>query len=104
MAPEALIQSPDISPVEADGVRVALAPNHTHFVLTQGEVWRAETPVMFDLAQAIAGKLQIVVMIGGGQVTLSEIFWTIFAKIKKKRPTIREPRVPAEAKADQAWL
>jgi hypothetical protein len=44
VAPEALIQSPDISPVEADGGRVTLAPNHTHFVLTQGEVWSAETP------------------------------------------------------------
>ena len=35
VAPEALIQRPDTSPVEADGGRVALAPNHTHFVLTQ---------------------------------------------------------------------
>jgi hypothetical protein len=78
VAPEALIRSPDISPVEADGGRVALAPNHTHFVLTQGEVWGAETPVMFDLAQAIAGKLPvIVVMIGGGQVALSEILHAV---------------------------
>ena len=74
VAPEALIQSANISPVEADDARVALAPNHTHFVLTEGEVWGAETPVMFDLAQAIAAKLPvIVVMIGGGQVALSEI-------------------------------
>jgi SLOG in TRPM, prokaryote/SMODS and SLOG-associating 2TM effector domain 1/Protein of unknown function (DUF4231) len=78
VAPEALIQSPDISPVEAADGRVALAPNHTHFVLTQGEAWGAETPVMFDLAQAIAGKLPvIVVMIGGGQVTLSEILHAV---------------------------
>jgi len=78
VAPEALIQSPDISPVEADGGRVALAPNHTHFVLTQGEVWGAETPVIFDLAQAIAGKLPvIVIMIGGGQVALSEILHAV---------------------------
>src|SRR5271170_464361 len=78
VAPEALIQTPDISPVEADGGRVALAPNHTHFVLTQGEAWGAETPVMFDLGQAIAGKLPvIVVMIGGGQVALSEILHAV---------------------------
>jgi hypothetical protein len=78
VAPEALIRSPDISPVEADSGRAALAPNHTHFVLTQGEVWGAETPVMFDLAQAIAGNLQvIVVMIGGGQVALSEILHAV---------------------------
>src|SRR5271168_5343854 len=78
VAPEALIQSPDISPVGADGGRVALAPNHTHFVLTQGEAWGAETPVMLDLAQAIAGKLPvIVVMIGGGQGALSEILHAV---------------------------
>jgi SLOG in TRPM, prokaryote/SMODS and SLOG-associating 2TM effector domain 1/Protein of unknown function (DUF4231) len=78
VAPETLIQRPDVSPVEAAGDRVALAPNHTHFVLTQGEVWGAETPVMFDLAQAIAGKLPvIVVMIGGGQVALSEILHAV---------------------------
>ena len=78
VAPEALIQSPDISPVEAAGGRIALAPNHTHFVLTQGEAWGAETPVMFDLAQAIAGKLPvIVVMIGGGQGALSEILHAV---------------------------
>jgi SLOG in TRPM, prokaryote/Protein of unknown function (DUF4231) len=78
VAPEALIRRPDISPVEATAGRVALAPNHTHFVLTQGEAWGAETPVMFDLAQAIAGKLPvIVVMIGGGQVALSEILHAV---------------------------
>lgn len=74
VAPEALIQAPDISPAEAPDDRVALAPNHTHFVLTRGEAWGAETPVMFDLALAIAGKLPVVVvMIGGGQGALSEI-------------------------------
>ena len=74
VAPQALIQAPDISPAEAAGNCVALAPNHTHFVLTRGEAWGAETPVMFDLALAIAEKLPvIVVMIGGGQGALSEI-------------------------------
>jgi hypothetical protein len=78
VAPEALIQPPDILPVEAAGGRVALAPNHTHFVLTPGEAWGAETPVMFDLAQAIAGKLPvIVVMIGDGPVALSEILHAV---------------------------
>jgi hypothetical protein len=77
VAPEALIQSSDISPVETHGSRVALAPNHTHFVLTQGEVWGAETPVMFDLAQAIAGKLPVIVVMIGGQVALSEILHAV---------------------------
>jgi predicted Rossmann-fold nucleotide-binding protein len=78
VAPEALIQRPDVSDVEAAGERVALAPNHTHFVLTLGETWGAETTVMFDLAQAIAGKRPvIVVMIGGGQGTLSEILHAV---------------------------
>jgi predicted Rossmann-fold nucleotide-binding protein len=78
VAPEALVQDPSISPTETAGDRVALAPNHTHFVLTQGNTWGAETPVMFDLAQAIAGKLPvIVVVIGGGQGTLSEILHAV---------------------------
>jgi predicted Rossmann-fold nucleotide-binding protein len=78
VAPEALVQHPAISPAETAGDRVALAPNHTHFVLTQGDTWGAETPVMFDLAQAIAGKLPvIVVVIGGGQGTLSEILHAV---------------------------
>ena len=86
VAPQALIQAPDISPAEAAGNCVALAPNHTHFVLTRGEAWGAETPVMFDLALAIAEKLPvIVVMIGGGQGALSEIL--------KRRP-------PALARSD----
>ncbi len=78
VAPEALVQCPDILPAEPAGGRVALAPNHTRFVLTQGEAWGAETRVMFDLAQAIAGKLPvIVVLIGGGQVAMSEILHAV---------------------------
>ena len=78
VAPEALVQCSDILPAEPVGGRVALAPNHTHFVLTQGEAWGAETPVMFDLAQAIAEKRPvIVIMIGGGQVTLTEILHAV---------------------------
>jgi hypothetical protein len=78
VAPEALIQRPNVSDGEAAGGRVALAPNHTHFVLTQGEAWGAEIPVMFDMAQAIAGKRPvIVVMIGGGPVALSEILHAV---------------------------
>ena len=78
VAPEALVQCPDILPAEPADDRVALAPNHTRFVLTQGEAWGAETPVMFDLAQAIAEKRSvIVIMIGGGQVTLTEILHAV---------------------------
>jgi hypothetical protein len=61
-------------PEEAGGV--APAPNRTRFLLTQGEAWGAETLVMFDLAQAIAEKPPVMVIMIA-QVALSEILHSV---------------------------
>lgn len=76
-----------------------LEPNHSHFVLVEGNDWGAETPVLFDLVQCLtnerktvlaareadqqaekagAGKIPVVaVLSGGGAVSRKEVLRTI---------------------------
>lgn len=52
----------------------ALDPNHTHFVLTPGSRWGAETPFMFALADAL-GKQNpsLALLINGGSIARQEV-------------------------------
>jgi hypothetical protein len=43
-----------------------LEPNHSHAVLAEADSWGDETPLMFDLAAAIAGRQRVVVVLAGG--------------------------------------
>ncbi|MFP5261948.1 MAG: hypothetical protein ACLGJB_08595 [Blastocatellia bacterium] len=50
-----------------------LEPNHSHFVLVEGNEWGSETSTMFSLARALAVKAPgVAVLIGGGPVSKAE--------------------------------
>ena len=78
VAPAAKVLRPDEQPVEPAQSRVPLEPHHSHFVLTQGADWGAETPLMYDLVQALVEtRPVIVVVIGGGARTLTEVLHAV---------------------------
>ncbi len=54
--------------------RVSLDPNHTHFVLTDGYRWGAETETMFALAAFISARApSLAVLANGGAVARKEL-------------------------------
>ncbi len=56
-----------------DGHRVPLEPNHTHYVLVDGDAWGDETPALLALAGALHRLAPAVaVVVGGGPVTCKE--------------------------------
>jgi hypothetical protein len=58
----------------ADDARVPLEPNHTHFVLTDGDRWGAETETMFALAAALSkGIPSVAVLANGGSIARDEV-------------------------------
>jgi hypothetical protein len=60
-----------VAPRARDGV--PLEPNHTHFVLVDGNTWGDETPALLALADAL-GRLapSVAVICGGGAITRLE--------------------------------
>lgn len=53
---------------------VALEPNHTHMLLTEGQQWGAEAHAMYALAAAYAPPARsLTIVIGGGPNTLHEL-------------------------------
>jgi hypothetical protein len=46
--------------------RVALDPNHTHFVLADSDEWGGETSLLIAIAEELAGTLPIVMVLAGG--------------------------------------
>jgi len=58
----------------ADDARVPLEPNHTHFVLTDGDRWGAETETMFALAAALSNGIpSVAVLANGGSIARDEV-------------------------------
>lgn len=54
--------------------RVELDPNHSHFVLVEGEEWSSGTEVMFRLARKLATEARVVVvLVNGGDETRDEV-------------------------------
>jgi hypothetical protein len=73
VAPAALVAFPGRA---ASGP--ALEPHHSHFVLTEGDRWGAETTMLFGLAEALSGAdtgatPALVLVVGGGDTTLLEV-------------------------------
>lgn len=69
VAPERLVALPEAPLPE----HVPLEMNHSHFVLTPGGEWGAETEWLFRLAEALAaGSPVVAVLIGGGEVSRLE--------------------------------
>jgi hypothetical protein len=71
VAPKGLVTYPD-----GPAAGAPLEPNHSHFVLVEGNEWGAETKTMYQLVAALAapGSLPVVVLlVGGGAVALTEM-------------------------------
>lgn len=69
VAPRALVQYPGS---EAGG-EVSLDPNHSHFVLVDGQTWGSETGVIFKLMSHLTTNTPSVVLLaGGGEVSKNE--------------------------------
>jgi hypothetical protein len=69
VAPKDLVSSPRAP----DGERVPLEPNHSHFVLSPGARWGAETELLFELVDALAeGSRVVAILVGGGSITKTE--------------------------------
>ncbi|MFL6276479.1 MAG: DUF4231 domain-containing protein [Blastocatellia bacterium] len=82
-------------PPDEQADRVRLEPNHSHFVLVEGNTWGSETATLFGLAEALSQrevasqavgkgpqkdaekadgkKLAVAILAGGGQVTRNEV-------------------------------
>ncbi|HEX8087904.1 MAG TPA: hypothetical protein VF762_03580, partial [Blastocatellia bacterium] len=55
-----------------------LEPNHSHFVLVEGDIWGSETSTMFNLGKALMGKVPgVAVLAGGGPVAKDEVLRAI---------------------------
>lgn len=51
-----------------------LEPNHTHFILVEGDSWGDETVVMYRLADELAKNVPSLAMFaGGGEIAISEM-------------------------------
>ena len=75
VCPAALVTWPG-SPTGKD--RVPLEPHHTHFVLTDGDYWGAETETMFALAAALSNGIPFVaVLANGGPVARDEMLHNV---------------------------
>jgi len=56
------------------GELAELEPHHSHFLLAETDEWSAATPIMYELAQALAVECQsLAVFAGGGLVTRTEM-------------------------------
>jgi len=56
----------------------ALEPNHSHFVLTEGNEWGDETKSLFELASALAGTKQAVtVLVSGDSIAKKQILQSV---------------------------
>jgi SLOG in TRPM, prokaryote/SMODS and SLOG-associating 2TM effector domain 1/Protein of unknown function (DUF4231) len=81
VAPAELVAYPGAGSDE----RVPLEPNHSHFVLTPGEDWGAETGLLLRLVEKLAGGAPVAaVLVGGGSIAKAEAVaavrrgWTLF--------------------------
>ncbi len=79
--------SADASADEGAGVdpMPRVQPDHTHALAVPGDRWGAETPWLFDLAEAVAaGRGIVTVVINGGRIARAEIA----ASVRRGHPVI----------------
>jgi hypothetical protein len=84
VVPSALVTWPGRPGPAAEGA-VPLEPNHTHFVLVEGDAWGAETATMFALAAELgASRPSVAVIANGGEVTRGEVL----ANLEQRREVV----------------
>lgn len=55
-----------------------LDPDHTHFVLVEGEEWGGETEMMFKLAKSLSDKIPVVaILANGGKISKNEVLLSV---------------------------
>ncbi len=115
VAPAGLVTYPG-SEANAD---THLDPNHSHFVLVDGNVWGSELPTIFNLAKALMSKAPgVVILASGGANAGNELIHAVRQNLKvivvegsggladevaaacKQKPTLPEDPMMAEIIAD----
>ena len=78
VAPAALVAPPN-----PPATGTPLEPHHSHFVLVEGAQWGAETPMLFQLADALrAGPVPaLALVVGGGSTTTQEVLRAVRQRI-----------------------
>jgi len=65
----------------ADDHLTPLEPHHTHFVLTPGQRWGAETETMFALAAALSASApSLAILVNGGSIARQEVLYNVRQK------------------------
>jgi hypothetical protein len=58
--------------------RAPLDPNHSHFVLVEGNEWGGETETMYELAEELSREIPVLtVLVNGGQVATHEVLQSV---------------------------
>lgn len=75
VCPAALVSWPGSS---TDHDLIPLEPHHTHFVLTSGYRWGAETGTMFALATALSVRVSsLAILVNGGSIARQEMLFNV---------------------------
>jgi SLOG in TRPM, prokaryote len=78
VCPEAMVTLPGKERADTEKESVVLEPHHTHFVLTSGDRWGAESETLAKVATAIAGEQpSVTVLINGGEITWQDAAWNV---------------------------
>lgn len=76
IAPAGKVSYPG-QPDSANG-RQPLDPNHSHFILTDGDAWGNETEIMFKVAAALANpRSEVALLVGGDTVAKRQILESV---------------------------
>ena len=78
ISPAGLVTYPGEPITERSNNAAELDPNHSHFVLVEGDAWGSETATMFALAQALSTDRPVVtILINGGSIAIQEALQTV---------------------------
>ena len=78
VAPAGLVTYPG----RAESADAQLEPNHSHFVLIEGDSWGDETATMFDMVRALTSRAPGVgLVVGGGPVSRGEVLCAVRQKL-----------------------
>ena len=90
VAVASLVQHPEptptwVDPSPTEGNFIPLEPNHSHFVLVEGEQWGDETVTLFDIVGALSEHAPSVqVFASGGAILRREVV----TNVRQRRPVI----------------
>jgi hypothetical protein len=79
IAPMGKVTSPEGEVKEIADDTASLEPNHSHFVLIQGNRWGDETDKMFEIIGALPDEpiQTVVILAGGGEISKKEILHSV---------------------------